>query len=168
MREIEDFKELGQLNELDELNEIEGLRVNLGALNKEYRDIHAELFAGLGADAYAKAYNKYEDVTTDLRYMIIEAKKKLRKIERTERRRGAELVRADEKRKERDNLRAENEFLVIILEQELGSLKLGKEVEVEEINKVFNSLGSWSDVYLKLHGLLKGSSRRNVWKCLNT
>ena len=124
-------------------------------MNKQYRDRHAELFAGLGADAYAKAYDKYDEVVTDLRYTIIEAKKKLRKIERTERRREAELVSANEERKEKDSLRAENEFLVIKLEQELGCLKLGEEVNVEELTEALDSVCSLLDVYFKVHGRLK-------------
>ena len=87
--------------------------------------------------------------------MIIEAKKKLGKIERTERRREAELVSANEERKEKDSLRSENEFLVIKLGQELGCLKLGEEVNVEELTEALDSVCSLLDVYLQVHRQLK-------------
>ena len=62
---------------------------------------------------------------------------------------------ANEERKEKDSLRAKNEFLVIKLEQELGCLKLGEEVNVEELTEALDSVCSLLDVYLKVHGWLK-------------
>ena len=53
---------------------------------------------------------------------------------------------ADEDRKEKDSLRAENEFLVIKLEQELGCLKLGEEVNVEELTEALDSVCTLLDV----------------------
>ena len=52
-------------------------------------------------------------------------------------------------------MRADNEFLVIKLEQELGCLNLGEEVNVEELTEALDSVCSLLDVYLKVHGRLK-------------
>ena len=44
---------------------------------------------------------------------------------------------------------------MIKLEQELGCLKLGEEVNVEELTEALDSVCSLLDVYFKVHGRLK-------------